>query len=283
MNHSHPIKVHGHRGWRSAFPENSIVGFVEATKLGVDALELDVVIDADGQIIVSHDPFMHHEICVKPDGSPILAEEELSFNIYRMHEEERLAFKNPPPVHPRFPLQNRNRFGPKPTLHEVLNAVNFISDSIGVETPLWNIEMKSQPEWDHVFHPEPADYARFFLDEILRLNLQDKCVIQCFDARVLNELNKLSPNLKLVYLSEDEGLNVQEKLAMLSFKPYGYSPNYKLVTQQDVELCRRLQIELLVWTVNEEQDMKAMIDLGVKHIITDYPERLLSLTGRLKH
>ncbi|MBL0316049.1 MAG: hypothetical protein IPP69_09790 [Flavobacteriales bacterium] len=79
------IHVHGHRGWRGQYPENSVIAFTEAVKLGVDVLEMDVVLSADHQLIVSHDPFMHHEICTKPDGSAISASEEEKLNIYQMN------------------------------------------------------------------------------------------------------------------------------------------------------------------------------------------------------
>jgi len=280
MNYKHEVMVHGHRGWRAKFPENSIVGFIEATRLGADALELDVVVDANHQLIVSHDPFMHHEICVKPDGTAISPEEETLLNIYHMQNEDRLLFSNPPPPHPRFPDQNREIASPKPTLYQVVLAVNKFVDSIHSNVPLWNIEIKSQPDWDNLFHPKPAAYARFFLDEIRKLDLEKKCVVQCFDARVLNELNQIAPQLKLVYLSDDADMNIANKLSLLDFKPYGYSPNYKMVSNELVEYCRTEKIELLVWTVNDELDMRAMIDMGVTHIITDYPDRLMKLVGR---
>ncbi len=280
MSANHDVKIHGHRGWRGSYPENTIIGFIEATRLGVDALELDVVIDANNQIIVSHDPFMQHEICVKPNGNPISEGEETLLNIYRMQNAERLLYSNPPPVHPRFPNQKRITSGVKPTLNEVVSAVNAFCDSTKKEIPLWNIEIKSQPDWDDVFHPRPAEYVGYVLTQLHQLHIADHCVVQSFDARILQEIHRQSPDINLVYLSDDPDLSPEEKLSTLGFKPYGYSPNFNLVNKETFDYCKKNDIELIVWTVNEESDMQSMLDLGVHHIITDYPDRLMKLLGR---
>ena len=52
------MQVHGHRGARAVFPENSLEGFRYAIDLGVDAIEMDVVVSRDDVVVVSHDPFL---------------------------------------------------------------------------------------------------------------------------------------------------------------------------------------------------------------------------------
>ena len=44
-----------------------------------------------------------------------------------------------------------------------------------------------------------------------------------------------------------------------------------------VEQAKKLGLEVNVWTVDEEEDMRYFIDLGVDYITTDYPERLQAL------
>jgi glycerophosphoryl diester phosphodiesterase len=53
------IQVHGHRGARGVLPENSIAAFEYAIGLGVDAIELDVVVARDDVVVVSHDPYLN--------------------------------------------------------------------------------------------------------------------------------------------------------------------------------------------------------------------------------
>lgn len=47
----------GHRGCRALMPENTIPAMIKAIDLGVNTLELDVVITTDSQVLVSHEPF----------------------------------------------------------------------------------------------------------------------------------------------------------------------------------------------------------------------------------
>ncbi|WP_201783319.1 glycerophosphodiester phosphodiesterase family protein [Hymenobacter sp. AT01-02] len=41
---------------RGLHPENTLQAFRHALALGVDVLEMDVVLSADGQVVVSHEP-----------------------------------------------------------------------------------------------------------------------------------------------------------------------------------------------------------------------------------
>src|SRR6201991_3772960 len=74
----------GHRGCRGLMPENTIPAMYKAIDLGVSTLEMDVVITKDSMVLVSHEPWMGHEIATKPDGTYISEQEEKNYNIYRM-------------------------------------------------------------------------------------------------------------------------------------------------------------------------------------------------------
>lgn len=50
------VTLAGHRGWRSKYPENTMRGFREVLKIDVDAIEMDVHMTKDYQIVVCHDP-----------------------------------------------------------------------------------------------------------------------------------------------------------------------------------------------------------------------------------
>ena len=50
------VDIHGHRGARGLLPENTLPAFREAIALGVDILELDTGMTADGVVVVLHDP-----------------------------------------------------------------------------------------------------------------------------------------------------------------------------------------------------------------------------------
>ena len=59
---THSIDLQGHRGARGLFPENTLAGFAGALAIGVDALELDVALTADGVVVVTHDPTLNPDI-----------------------------------------------------------------------------------------------------------------------------------------------------------------------------------------------------------------------------
>ena len=54
-------EIYGHRGFRGKFPENSILGFQKAIELGITGIELDVVVNKDKQLVISHEPFFQKE------------------------------------------------------------------------------------------------------------------------------------------------------------------------------------------------------------------------------
>ncbi len=57
----------GHRGSRGLMPENTIPAFLKALDLGMKTLELDLTVSADNQLIISHEPWLNHDICLKAD------------------------------------------------------------------------------------------------------------------------------------------------------------------------------------------------------------------------
>ena len=63
--------LQGHRGARGLKPENTIPAFIAALNYGVTTIEMDVVITKDKQVVLSHEPWMSAEICLKPDSTPI--------------------------------------------------------------------------------------------------------------------------------------------------------------------------------------------------------------------
>ena len=57
------IMVVGHRGC-GVMPENTIEGFREAIKRGVDGIEWDVVVNNQGQLVISHEPYFHKDFAL---------------------------------------------------------------------------------------------------------------------------------------------------------------------------------------------------------------------------
>jgi glycerophosphoryl diester phosphodiesterase len=271
--HNEAPEVHGHRGCRGLLPENTVPGFLHAAELGVDWLELDVVISADSQVIVSHEAWMSHVICTDADGGTITGENERAFNLYTLTAAEIRAFDCGGLEHPRFPDQQQRR-AHKPALREVVEALEEAALVSG-NAPGFNIEIKSDPALYGTFQPQPDEFARIVLKEIDELGIAERCIIQSFDPAALVAAHKLQPDLTYALLVENtDGL--QANLQRLDFVPAIYSPNFALVDETLHKELRLRDIDLVVWTVNEPADIMRMIALGVNGIISDYPDRVLA-------
>lgn len=268
-------EVHGHRGCRAVLPENTVQGFLKAADLGCDWLEMDVVITGDGEVLVSHEPWMEHRICRTHAGDSITGAEERNFNIHRMTVAEVQTFDCGSAPHPDFPEQE-NRPAVKPTLRQVVEAVDEHVLQDGTPSPGYSIEIKSDPALYGTHQPLPEAFAARVLAEIADLGIEQRCVVQSFDPAVLEAVHLLNEELPTSLLVENnDGLDAN--LQRLSFTPTYYSPNHQLVDKALVDRLAERDIGLLAWTVNDKDDMHRMIDLGVSGIITDDPGRLITL------
>ena len=66
--------VGGHRGNPAEHPENTLASFRSAIELGVDMIECDVHLSADGELVVIHD----HTLDRTTDGRGLVAERTLA-------------------------------------------------------------------------------------------------------------------------------------------------------------------------------------------------------------
>src|SRR5215510_6152780 len=110
--------IEGHRGCRGLMPENSIPAFLKALELGVDTLELDVVVSRDGQLVVSHEPFFSADFTLDPDGKRIPREKQTEYNLFRMDYAEIKKYDVGSIGNPRFADQVKVKTY-KPLLSEV--------------------------------------------------------------------------------------------------------------------------------------------------------------------
>ncbi|MDX5346761.1 MAG: glycerophosphodiester phosphodiesterase, partial [Hymenobacteraceae bacterium] len=114
------------------------------------------------------------------------------------------------------------------------------------------------------------------INELQKHELLSRCTIQSFDQRTLQIIHKKQVPVKLSLLVEDMTLPEQH-LQALGFTPDYYSPDFTLIDEHLLQLCRQKNIQLLPWTVNEPQDMLRLYQKGVAGIITDYPDRAIHL------
>jgi len=274
------LDVQGHRGCRGSLPENSIAGFIQALEWGVSTLEMDVVISKDHQVVLSHEPFMSHLICLDTSGSTIDSATHFQYNIYEMTYQEIKEFDcgSKPPVE--F-IHQKSVPGPKPLLRDVIRVVEGKRMQWKLPAVRYNIETKSNMGFDGIFHPEPAKFVELVLAVVREENITEQTIIQSFDHRTLQEVRAQAPSIKTSLLIE----NSQRPLfnfIQLGFEPSIYSPDHNLVTDSLVQYLHLKNIALIPWTINDPVDMNKYIEMGVDGIITDYPEILLKQLGRLR-
>jgi len=268
-----PFDVQGHRGARGLFPENSLPAFEKAIDLGVTTLELDIAITKDNKVVVSHEPFMSRTICLTPNGEAITETEDMAFNLYKMTHDEIKQFDCGTTFHPSYPNQEKVKVY-KPLLNEVFDLVASKNADV-----FFNIEIKSKPSYYGTYTPHPEAYVAIVLDEIKRSGFESKVNLQSFDLTILEYIKKQSPNMPVALLI-DEYEAIETKLASLSYKPEIISPYFKLLNKEVVDDLKEKHFKIIPWTINSTADMQQIMQLDIDGIITDYPDRLLTLLNQ---
>jgi len=270
-----PLDVQGHRGARGLMPENTIPAMLEALRLGVTTLELDVVITADQQVLLSHEPWINADICLDASGQELSSSKGKQINLFALTYEEITAFDCGSKGNSRFPEQQKIPVH-KPLLADVFQAVERYSKEHKRNPVQYNIEIKSSASGDEKQHPSPEIYAELVLAEIAKAGVQNRTIIQSFDPRPLQYLNTKNAPVKLALLVESQ-TNFEAAIRDLGFVPTIYSPNYRLVNKKLMQYAAQIGMKVIPWTVNETDDMRRMLELQVDGIITDYPNRLIEL------
>ncbi len=251
------ILVHGHRGARAMYPENTIPAFQYAIGIGADVLEMDVAVTKDNVLVISHDPHINKEICTGPH--PGIAIHELT--LAELREYDCGALKNP-----HFPKQHPVPGTRIPTLDEVLS----LSEGNSVQ---FNIETKSFPDHPELT-PPPEVFSKMLLDVIRKHKLESRSIVQSFDFRTLLAMKLLAPEIRLSALWEGAARPfvdiAREAEAGI------ISPAFHLVTPEQVKASHAANIEVVPWTADTPQDWQRLIDAGVDAIITDDPAELIA-------
>jgi glycerophosphoryl diester phosphodiesterase len=273
---SHPLGAEGfdkqgHRGCRGLMPENTVPAMINAIGLGVTTLEMDVVITKDKKVILSHEPFFTHEITTKPDGSFVTGAEERLLNIYKMTYAETQRFDVGMKPHPRFPQQQKMK-ATKPLLADLIDSVNKDMMTRRRTFPYYDIETKTKPATDNIYHPAPEEFVELLMAVIKEKRIEELVIIQSFDFRTLKYLHEKYPEIKTAMLIEDfDKRTLEEQLKALGFIPTIYSPAYQLVNADLIKKCHEQNVKVIPWTVNDKAKIEELKKLGVDGIISDYP------------
>lgn len=273
--HYSKLDIQGHRGTRGLMPENTIPAFIKALELGVTTLELDLAVTKDKQLLVSHEPYMGAHLALDSAGQEIAESDQLRHNIYRMSYDQIKTYDVGTKYMERFPDQEKFKVH-KPLLKELVDEVNAYLEKNQKPPVRYNIEIKSQPEGDTLFHPAPAEYSQLVYDFITTEMDTTMLNVQSFDFRVLQYFHKNYPEIKLAALVENEK-SIEENLSDLGFTPEIYSCYFKLLDKEKVTWLQQNGMQVIPWTVNEYDDINTVLNWEVDGIISDYPNRVLEV------
>ena len=231
------VAISAHRGGSIEAPENTIESFEYSIELGSSYIETDVQLSSNGIPYIFHD-----------DDLKRLFGKNIIFNSLHSDEIDELI------------LFDKYKI---PTLESTLQKF---------PDTLFQIDVKT----DEVVLPT--------MEVIKKTNSTDKVCIASFSSKRLKQVHNLYPEICL-----SMGPFEVMKLLLASFGLYRkkvpgnclqipiYQYGIKLVTKRFINYIHSIGLKIHVWTINDEDTMQRLIDLGVDGIITDRPKTLKDL------
>ena len=241
------MKVFAHRGFSSAYPENTMLAFTKAIEEGADGIELDVHLSRDGEVMIIHD-----EALKRTTGlSGVVSD-------YTRAELEKISAGKT--------KEDAFGFTPIPSLEEYLTFMSEHKDKVT------NIELKTAP----VYYPLIEEKT---LDLVDRFSLRDNIIWSSFNWLSVLKMKKLAPEMEAGLLFEGMSLYNMAPL----FKEFNleyFHPSFENLTPEIVKGFKEGSVGLNVWTVNDEEKIKKCLSWDINALITNYPDRALSILNR---
>ena len=223
-----------HRGASGHAPENTIAAVEKAIAQGAAMAEIDIQQTADDRFAVFHDDHL----------------ERTSNGVGPLWEKTLAELQT---------LDAGSWFGPEfageriPSLKEVLETTRG-------RLPL-NIELK--------LHGHERQLVKLVIRTLHDNNIEDHCLVTCFDHRVAVAVKQA-----------DDALTVGAILGRPQYTDGIFnlpvdvlSVEKSLVDSDFMIAARSAGKQVHVWTVNETEEMRRLIDLRVDAVITNYPDR----------
>jgi len=227
------VEIIAHRGASFLAPENTIVSAKLAWNQGADAVELDIYLSKDNKIMVSHDGNTRRTS--GKDYSII----DTNSDILRKLDVG--SFKD-----------EKYKGEKIPFLEEIIQTVPDGKELV--------VEIKSGSE------------ILPYLKEVINNNSENKrFVFICFDFQTISETKKAFPGNSCYWLCDN--IELLEKTINLipATGLDGISLIYNIIDAKVADLSKRLNLDLFTWTVDNPDEAKRLISLGVKGITTNRP------------
>lgn len=230
-------KNFAHRGFSGKYPENTMLAFRKAVEEGVDGIELDVQLTKDGEVVIIHDETIDRTT----DGKGLV----VSYTCDELRKFD-ASFK----------FRGQCGFNPIPTLREYFELVKD-------KNLVTNIELKTG--LNEYFGIEEKVWKL-----IEEYRLEDRVLISSFNHYSVLRMKSIAPNLKYGLLTETWIINAGKYTEDVGVECY--HPHFFSMTAENVKELKEHNIEINVYTVNEEKDIRDMIEKGIDIVIGNYPD-----------
>ena len=246
--------VAAHRGGAALWPENSLLAFRSALALGVDALELDLHLTADGEVVVLHDPSLDRT----STGTGAVRDLKLA-DLAALRLKTRDGAVTAERV---------------PTFAQVLDLVAPTSAAL---LPEIKVDTNRQ---------RYSGIEEKVVALIRARGLLARTTIQAFQVETIRRLRELEPTARtmlLVARGDVERDRARPAEAVRRARELGATDlgmNHRLIDTDVMSAARAAGIRVSAWTVNEESDIRRMVDLGVDILMSDRPDLAKRLLGR---
>ncbi len=244
----------GHRGAAGEAPENTLPSFRRAWAAGLRYLETDGHATRDGEIVLCHDPSLERTT----DGAGLVSEHSYA-------ELEK--------------LDAGYRFSPDGRSHpfrgtgvRILRLAELLEAFPDAHV---NLEVKAAD----------AEIAAEVVRCVRRAGAERRVLLAAEEGRVLDLLRALDPGTALGSSREDviAFFSALDGGTLASFPPRGHALQIPpsalgrdLATPEVVAAAVRLGLFVHVWTINDAQEMRRLLALGVHGLMSDHPERLVA-------
>lgn len=240
-----PVVI-AHRGDKAYAPENTLSAFKLAAEKGADAVEFDVKLTADGQVIVLHDQTVDRTT----NGTGNVA--KLSLAVLRELE-----------AGMQFPGQYPG---------ERIPALDEVFETVGKRIYM-NVELTNYSTPNDALVPKVVELVK-------KHGLQSRVLFSSFFAHNLQKARLLLPEVPRGLLTFPGlmglwGRTLGWRGDYTALNPYMTDVNAGLVDRIHAAGKR-----VNAWTVTAEADVRRIIGLGVDGIITNDPALVLRLLGR---
>jgi glycerophosphoryl diester phosphodiesterase len=236
--------VFAHRGASQVAPENTLPAFEAAIRSGADGVELDTQYSSDGHLVVIHD----------------LTLDRLTNGIGRVTAQPLATLRA---------LDAGAYFGPAfvgtriPLLGEVLDLVK--------DKLLVNVELK-------VPDTASAGMGADVVAAVRAHGMADQVVISSFNPFALRKAKLAGPEIECALLvAHDLPGWMRWGLTRRYSRADSIHPEAAMVDEAYVAWARKHGLRLRVWTVDDEAEMRRLLDLGVDAVITDAPDRWVEM------